>query len=131
MTVRWDDEMCMRDRLFAAGEGKNIAAEQVFDVQCLCGFRNTPFHLLLRAVSYTHLGIGDHFIKADAMLGVRAGNALVGVNLNKLPFGILSFFHTIPAIVTVHCIITSGNRCNLTDSDLLHLSFQSFHVFFS
>lgn len=39
-------------------------------------------------VDFTGHGIGDHFIKADAMFGVRAGNALVGVNLNKLPFGI-------------------------------------------
>lgn len=29
-------------------------------------------------VDFTGHGIGDHFIKADAMLGVRAGNALVG-----------------------------------------------------
>ena len=38
-----------RDLLhFAAGKGENVAPEQVFNMQCLCGLRRTPFHLLLR-----------------------------------------------------------------------------------
>ena len=39
-------------------------------------------------VDFVGHGIGDHFIEADAMLGVRAGNALVRVYFYKLPFGI-------------------------------------------
>ena len=39
-------------------------------------------------VDFAGHGIGDHFIEADAMLGVRAGNALVRVYFYKLPFGI-------------------------------------------
>ena len=39
--------------------------------------------------------------------------------------------YTIPTVVTVHCIVTSGNCSDLTYTDLLHLSFQSFYKFFS
>lgn len=39
-------------------------------------------------VDFTGHGVGNHFIKADAMLGIRAGNALIGIYLYKLPFGI-------------------------------------------
>ena len=39
-------------------------------------------------VDFTGHGIGDHFIKADAMLGIRVGNALIGIYLYELPFGI-------------------------------------------
>lgn len=34
--------------LFAAGKGENVAPELVLNMQCLCGLRHTPFHLLLR-----------------------------------------------------------------------------------
>ena len=39
-------------------------------------------------VDFAGHGIGNHFIKADAVLGVRAGNALVRVYFYELPFGI-------------------------------------------
>ena len=33
----------------------------------------------------------------------------------------ISFLYTIPVVITIHCIVTTGNTCDLTDSDLLHL----------
>ena len=39
--------------------------------------------------------------------------------------------YTIPAVITVHCIVTAGNGCNLTYTDFLHLSFQSLYKLFT
>ena len=33
------------------------------------------------------------------------------------------FFYTVPTVVTVHCIVTSGNTCNFTYTDFFHLCF--------
>ena len=33
----------------------------------------------------------------------------------------ISFLYTIPVVITIHCIVTAGDTCDLTDSDLLHL----------
>ena len=41
--------------------------------------------------------------------------------------GFVCFLHTVPAIVTVHCIVTSGNSGYLAYTDLFHLCFQFFY----
>ena len=38
--------------------------------------------------------------------------------------GFISSFHSIPAVVSVHDIITAANRCDFSDADFLHLLFQ-------
>ena len=40
-------------------------------------------------------------------------------------------FYTIPAIISVHCIVTSGNNTDLSNTDFFHLGFQLFNEFFS
>ena len=40
-------------------------------------------------------------------------------------------FYTIPAVISVHCIITSGNNTNLTNTNFFHLGFQLFDKFFT
>ena len=44
---------------------------------------------------------------------------------------VVCFLYTIPSVITIHCIITSGDRCDLSNTDLCHLSFQSFDKSFS
>ena len=41
------------------------------------------------------------------------------------------FLDTIPAVITIHSIVTSHNRCNFTYTDFFHLSFQFFYIFFT
>ena len=40
-------------------------------------------------------------------------------------------FYTIPAVITIHRIVTSGNSSNLTYTDLLHLCFKSLYKLFT
>ena len=44
---------------------------------------------------------------------------------------IVSSLHTIPAVISVHCIVTSADRCHFSDADLFHFCFQSFYIIFS
>ena len=37
---------------------------------------------------------------------------------------IVCFFYTIPSVITIHSIVTSGDRSNLTNTKLCHLCFQ-------
>lgn len=75
-------------------------------------------------VDFIGHGIGDHFIKADTVFGVRAGNALVGVNLNKLPFGIA--FDVLRVVIHLRLvagellIAVCGNSCVSCDPPFLH-----------
>ena len=39
--------------------------------------------------------------------------------------------YTIPAVITVHCIVTSGNHTDLTNADLFHLGFQLLYKLFT
>ena len=39
--------------------------------------------------------------------------------------------YTIPAVISVHCIVTSGNNTDLTNTDFLHLCFKLFDEFFT
>ena len=45
--------------------------------------------------------------------------------------GFVCKFYTIPAIISVHCIVTSGNNTDLSNTDFFHLGFQLFNEFFS
>ena len=45
--------------------------------------------------------------------------------------GIICLLDTIPVIITIHCIITTGNGCNLTYTNFLHFCFQLFNIIFS
>ena len=53
--------------LLSAGEGKDIAAQQVFDTECPGRFRHTPFHPILRHSLVFHaerdLAVGIHIEK--------------------------------------------------------------------
>ena len=44
---------------------------------------------------------------------------------------IVSFFHTIPTIITIHCVITSRYACNCSNTKFFHLSFKLLYIFFS
>ena len=52
-----------------------------------------------------------------------SNSALCGLSL-ALGQHIICLLHTIPAVITVHRIIASGNRSNLTDAQFCHLCFQ-------
>ena len=39
--------------------------------------------------------------------------------------------YTIPAVISVHCIVTSGNNTDLTNTDFFHLCFKLFDEFFT
>ena len=39
--------------------------------------------------------------------------------------------NTIPAVITIHCIITSGDHTDLTNADLFHFSFQLLYKLFT
>ena len=41
------------------------------------------------------------------------------------------FLHTIPSVITIHCVVTSGNRCDLANTNFFHLSFQFFDELFT
>ena len=40
-------------------------------------------------------------------------------------------FYTIPAVITIHCIVTSCNGCDLANTNFFHLSLQLFYITFS
>ncbi len=42
---------------------------------------------------------------------------------------VVGFFHTLPAVIPVHRVITSHHACDLTHTNLFHLFFQLFYVF--
>ena len=44
---------------------------------------------------------------------------------------LVSKLYTIPAVVSVHCVITSGNNADLTYADLIHLGLQLFNISFT
>ena len=44
---------------------------------------------------------------------------------------IVSQLYTIPAVVTIHCIVTSHNSCNLSDADLFHFINELFYIAFA
>ena len=54
-------------------------------------------------------------------------------SLNALALGkcVVSKLNTIPAVVTVHCVITSGNNTNLTYAKLIHLCLKLLDISFS
>ena len=43
----------------------------------------------------------------------------------------ISQFYTIPAVISVHSIVTSHDRNHFTDTDLFHLGFQLLYITFS
>ena len=43
----------------------------------------------------------------------------------------ICFFYTIPTIVTIHCIVTSVDGCDFTNTDFFHFCFQLFDKSFS
>ena len=61
--------------LLSAGESKDIAAQQVFDTECLGRFHHTPFHPLLRHSLVFH----------------AERNLAVGVHIEELRPGILEY----------------------------------------
>ena len=38
-------------------------------------------------------------------------------------------FYTIPAVISVHCVVTSGNNTDLSNTDFFHLSFKLLYEF--
>ena len=45
--------------------------------------------------------------------------------------GTVSLLNTIPAVVAVHCVVTSHHRCDLTNTDLLHFIGKLLYIIFS
>ena len=39
----------------------------------------------------------------------------------------ICLFDTIPSVITIHCIVTAGNGCNLTNANFLHLFASGLH----
>ena len=79
-------------------------------------------------VDFTGYGIGNHFIEADAVLGVRAGNALIGIDCNKLPvcpflnvLGVAIYLCSIRGLLLLRIRGNSGIGCH---SAFLHLGFR-------
>src|SRR5699024_10718114 len=56
------------------------------------------------------------------------GNSLVSLPFYKSS---VSFLYTIPAVVTVHRIVTACNCSNRAHADFFHLCFQLFYILFS
>ena len=58
-------------------------------------------------------------------------NCLCGVGpLHAFAFckSLICKLHTVPAVVSVHCIVTAGDHADLSHADLFHLRFQFFDV---
>ena len=48
-------------------------------------------------------------------------NSIISLNTLTLYKGIICLFYSVPIVISVHCIIASMYRCNLTDTYFVHL----------
>ena len=65
------------------------------------------------------IGVLDSAYRALCLLALSLSHNIVGS------------LHTIPAVVTVHSIVTSHNGCHLANTQLFHLVIELFDIFFS
>ena len=74
----------------------------------------------------------NEFVCLAVVIGCLYSLSCVG-SLNTLALGkcVVSKLNTIPAVVTVHCVITSGNNTNLTYAKLIHLRLELLDISFS
>ena len=130
--------ICEVQSLLSCKACESIIAESSGDLTCTVRTEVEEYNrVLIRNNSYRLAVLLDYSRKNELVCLAVIIGSLYSLScicsLNALALGkcVVSKLNTIPAVVTVHCIVTSGNNTNLTYAKLIHLCLKLLDISFS